>query len=165
MWFCVVTTLGERSWQLRAGRQLDSGARPPGGIATLLSTRTLYAGLLWGLATVALSVLLAGCSAAGSVRSGPCTSSSVIWAAAPGTVAQLEMNRFRPAQAIKYYIWSSFSAPASFCLGNGFFRLPADRPFRPAAAGPPLHQLILLPLADRAGLSPAPLPAPMKVPG
>jgi hypothetical protein len=59
MWFCVVTTLGERSWQLRGWPvnwilELD----PLAGIATLLSTRTLYAGLLWGLATVALTVLL-----------------------------------------------------------------------------------------------------------
>ena len=47
MWFCVVTTLGDQWWQLRGWPvnwiiELD----PLVGLATLLSTRTLYAGLL-----------------------------------------------------------------------------------------------------------------------
>ncbi|TFG42977.1 MAG: 4Fe-4S ferredoxin, partial [Syntrophobacterales bacterium] len=57
IWFCVVSTLGDLLWQLRGWPvnwllELD----PLVGIATLLSTRTLYAGLLWGLATVALTL-------------------------------------------------------------------------------------------------------------
>ena len=58
-WFCVVSTLGDLPWQLRGWPvnwliELD----PLVGIATLLSTRTLYAGLLWGLVTVALTLVL-----------------------------------------------------------------------------------------------------------
>ena len=58
MWFCVTTTLGDRWWQLRGWPvnwiiQLD----PLVGLATLLSTRTLYAGLLWGLVTVVLTII------------------------------------------------------------------------------------------------------------
>ncbi|MGD8899997.1 MAG: 4Fe-4S binding protein, partial [Desulfobacterales bacterium] len=58
-WFCFATTLGERWFQLRGWPvnwiiQLD----PLVGLGTLLTTRTLYAGLLWGLATVVLTILL-----------------------------------------------------------------------------------------------------------
>ena len=59
IWFCLVTTIGDQWWQLRGWPvnwiiQLD----PLVGLATLLSTRTLFAGLLWGLATVVLTIIL-----------------------------------------------------------------------------------------------------------
>jgi polyferredoxin len=59
LWFCLAATLGERWWQLRGWPvnwviQLD----PLVGLGTLLTTRTLYAGLLWGLAAVVLTILL-----------------------------------------------------------------------------------------------------------
>jgi hypothetical protein len=55
IWFCFVTSPGDRWWQLRGWPvnwilELD----PLVGLATLLSTRTVYAGLLWGLATIVL---------------------------------------------------------------------------------------------------------------
>ena len=58
IWFCLVTTIGDQWWQLRGWPvnwiiQLD----PLLGLATLLSTRTLFAGLLWGLATVVLTII------------------------------------------------------------------------------------------------------------
>ena len=59
LWFCIVSTLGEQWWQLRGWPvnwliQLD----PLVGLGTLLATGTLYAGLLWGLLTVILTILL-----------------------------------------------------------------------------------------------------------
>ena len=59
LWFCAVTTLGDAWWQLRGWPvnwflELD----PLVGLTTLLTTGTLYAGLLWGVATIALTVLL-----------------------------------------------------------------------------------------------------------
>ncbi len=59
LWFCVTTTLGDKWWQLRGWPvnwiiQLD----PLVGLGTLLATGTLYAGLLWGLATVLLTIIL-----------------------------------------------------------------------------------------------------------
>ena len=58
-WFCVVTTVGDRWWQLRGWPvnwllQLD----PLVALGTLLTTRTIYAGLIWALATVVLTILL-----------------------------------------------------------------------------------------------------------
>jgi polyferredoxin len=59
LWFCVASTLGPAWWQLRGWPvnwllQLD----PLVGLATLLSTGTLFAGLIWGLATLVLTVVL-----------------------------------------------------------------------------------------------------------
>lgn len=59
IWFCGVTTLGLEWYQLRGWPvnwflQLD----PLTGLTTILTTRTLYAGLLWGLVTVVLTILL-----------------------------------------------------------------------------------------------------------
>ena len=59
IWFCFVTTPGDRWWQLRGWPvnwiiELD----PLVGLATLLSTRSVYAGLLWGLATIVLTIVI-----------------------------------------------------------------------------------------------------------
>ncbi len=59
VWFCIVATLGTRWWQLRGWPvnwflQLD----PLVGLGVLLATHTLYAGLLWGVATICLTLLL-----------------------------------------------------------------------------------------------------------
>ncbi len=59
LWFCIVTTLGQNWWQLRGWPvnwflQLD----PLVGIGVLLATHTLYAGLLWGVATLVLTLFL-----------------------------------------------------------------------------------------------------------
>jgi polyferredoxin len=58
-WFCVVTTLGKKWWQLRGWPvnwllELD----PLVGLGTLLTTHSVYKGLLWGLATIVLTILL-----------------------------------------------------------------------------------------------------------
>jgi len=161
IWFCVVATLGKEVWQLRGWPvnwllELD----PLVGLATLLSTRTIYAGLLWGLATLALTVLL------GRVFCG--------WICPFGAMhqaigylgrrsrklsAQLELNRFRPAQAIKYYVLAFFLAAAVLLprewRSSGSLQIGLLDPL------PLVHRsvnLILLPLADRLGVGPAPLP-------
>jgi polyferredoxin len=59
IWFCVVATLGTKWWQLRGWPvnwllELD----PLVGLGTLLTTHTVYKGLLWGLATVVLTIIV-----------------------------------------------------------------------------------------------------------
>ena len=59
LWFCVVTTLGEKWWQLRGWPvewliEID----PLVSLGNLMTTHTLYKGLLWGLATVVLTIIL-----------------------------------------------------------------------------------------------------------
>jgi len=56
IWLCIVATLGTTWWQLRGWPinwflQLD----PLVGLGVVLATHTLYAGLLWGLATLVLT--------------------------------------------------------------------------------------------------------------
>jgi ferredoxin len=59
VWFCIVATVGTRWWQLRGWPvnwflQLD----PLVGLGVLLATHTLYAGLLWGVVTIGLTLFL-----------------------------------------------------------------------------------------------------------
>ncbi len=59
LWFCVVSSFGQRWWQLRGWPvnwilQLD----PLVASCTILTTRTLYAGLAWALLTMVSTVPL-----------------------------------------------------------------------------------------------------------
>ncbi|MGA6925546.1 MAG: 4Fe-4S binding protein [Desulfosarcina sp.] len=106
VWFCVVSTLGERWWQLRGWPvnwliQLD----PLVGLGTLLTTGTLYAGLLWGLFTVALTILVGRFFCSWFCPFGA-LHQAVGWLANRGrkASAMIEANRYRPAQRIKYII-------------------------------------------------------------
>ena len=59
LWFCIVSSLGEKWWQLRGWPvnwllQLD----PLIALGTMLTTRALYAGLVWATATVFFTILL-----------------------------------------------------------------------------------------------------------
>src|SRR5271169_1992978 len=59
IWFCIVSTFGISFWQLRGWPanwflQLD----PLVALGTILTTGTLYSGLLWAIATVVLTVVL-----------------------------------------------------------------------------------------------------------
>lgn len=59
LWFCLVATVGERLWQLRGWPvnwflELD----PLTGLTSLLASGTLYAGLLWGAAVLALTLVV-----------------------------------------------------------------------------------------------------------
>ncbi|KJS32803.1 MAG: 4Fe-4S ferredoxin [Desulfatitalea sp. BRH_c12] len=115
IWLCVVATLGERWWQLRGWPinwflQLD----PLIGLSVLLSTHTVYAGLIWGVVTVALTFVL------GRFFCG--------WVCPFGSVQQvmgylggrgmtfarrIQRNQPHPAQRVKYYILLFLLATAS----------------------------------------------------
>lgn len=106
LWFCIVTTLGVQWWQLRGWPvnwllQLD----PLVAVGTMLSTYSLYRGLLWALVTVVLTIILGRffCS----------------WVCPFGTIhhfvgylarrgktlsANIALNQYHPGQSIKYYL-------------------------------------------------------------
>jgi polyferredoxin len=126
LWFCVVTTLGDQWWQLRGWPvnwiiQLD----PLVGLATVLSTRTLYAGLLWGLATIVLTIIF-GRFFCGWVCPFGSIHQFIGFAAnrKQPAGARIKLNRYRPAQSIKYWILIFLLAVSALELIVDLVRLP-----------------------------------------
>ncbi|MEJ2430935.1 MAG: 4Fe-4S binding protein [Deltaproteobacteria bacterium] len=130
LWFCIVSTLGVEWWQLRGWPvdwllQLD----PLVAVATMLSTSSLYKGLLWALVTVVLTILLGRffCS----------------WVCPFGTMhhfigylakrgkkvsAKIALNRYHPGQSIKYYLLIFLLTAASGSLLAGLLGTVRERP-------------------------------------
>ncbi len=129
IWFCIVTTLGVDWWRLRGWPvnwllQLD----PLVAVATMLSTNSLYRGLLWALVTVILTILLGRffCS----------------WVCPFGTIhhfigylarrgkrvsAKIALNRYHPGQSIKYYLLIFLLTAASGSLLASLFSTVQER--------------------------------------
>jgi polyferredoxin len=130
MWFCIVTTLGVQWWQVRGWPvnwllQLD----PLVAVGTMLSTYSLYRGLLWALVTVVLTIILGRffCS----------------WVCPFGTIhhfvgylankgkslsAKIALNQYHPAQSIKYYLLVFLLTAAAGNLTAYLFRIVPDKP-------------------------------------
>jgi polyferredoxin len=146
VWLAAVTTVGTAWWQMRNWPvnwllQLD----PLVAVGVVLATGTLYAGLIWAAATVAVTVLL------GRVFCG--------WVCPFGTIHQffgwlgrvgrpvkqrIEANRYRRAQSIKYYVLGAVLAAAIVrpaVLATGLVG-PVPLVYRSVT-------LVVLPLADR----------------
>jgi polyferredoxin len=129
-WFCLATTLGERWWQLRGWPvnwilQLD----PLVGLGTLLTTRTLYAGLVWGLATVILTIVL-GRFFCGWLCPFGSLHQFVGYLARRkrSTRAKLALNRYHSAQSLKYWILVFLLTMAIAELAVDVVRLPRATP-------------------------------------
>ena len=114
-WLCIVATVGEKWWQLRGWPvnwilQLD----PLVALGTLLTTGTLYAGLLWALVTFALTTLL-GRFFCGWL----CPFGSIhqlfgwLGRRGKGVAAKARANAYRRGQSFKYYILTFLLAGAA----------------------------------------------------
>ena len=114
LWFCIVTTIGTEFWQLKGWAvnlflQLD----PFVGISTVLTTHTLYAGLLWGLVTIILTIIF-GRFFCGWV----CPFGSVhhfvgyITNRKKTAAQKIHLNRYRKGAAIKYFLLIFFIVAA-----------------------------------------------------
>jgi len=126
LWFCVVTTLGDQWWQLRGWPvnwmiQLD----PLVGLATLLSTRTVYDGLLWGLLAIVLTIIL-GRFFCGWI----CPFGSIhqfvgfLAKRKRATSEKIKINQYHPGQSIKYWILIFLLTISVLELAIDFIRLP-----------------------------------------
>ena len=129
LWFCVVTTLGKSWWQLRGWPvnwmiQLD----PLVGLGTLLSTRTLYAGLIWGLVTVVLTLVL-GRFFCGWI----CPFGSIhqfmgyLGKREKTTSQKVRINRYHTAHSIKYWILIFLLTAAAIEIAMDLALLPWTR--------------------------------------
>ncbi|MBM4288875.1 MAG: 4Fe-4S binding protein [Deltaproteobacteria bacterium] len=114
LWFCLVTTVGTAWWQLR-GWPVNwlLELAPLTAVATVLATGTLYGNLLWALVVIVFTLLL-GRFFCGFVCPLGALNQFTGWLGQRGqaVLARVEANRYRPAQAIKYYILFFFLALA-----------------------------------------------------
>jgi polyferredoxin/ferredoxin len=135
LWFCMVATLGERWWQLRGWPvnwliQLD----PLVGLGTLLATGTLYAGLLWGLLTMVLTILL-GRFFCGWLCPFGTLHQVVGWLANLGrrASAMIAVNRYRRGQKVKYILLVFLLGAAAGDLISRLLGVPFQTPYLAAA--------------------------------
>ena len=126
LWFCVVTTLGDQWWQLRGWPvnwmiQLD----PLVGLATLLSTRTVYAGLLWGLVTIVFTIILGRFFCGWICPFGSLHQFVGFLAKRKRTAPEkIKLNRYHPGQSIKYWILIFLLTVSALELAIDLMRLP-----------------------------------------
>lgn len=135
VWFCIVSTLGEGWWQLRGWPvgwliQLD----PLVGLGTLLATGTLYAGLLWGLLTIVLTIVL-GRFFCGWLCPFGTLHQAVGWLANSGRRAswKIAANRYRRGQGLKYSLLVFLLGAAAGDLMRRAIGVPIQSPYLAAA--------------------------------
>ncbi len=130
LWFCIVTTFGAewrqlRGWPVNWLLQLD----PLVGLATILTTGTLYAGLLWGLVTLALTVIL-GRFFCGWVCPFGAIHHFVSHLGRRGRSLSetVQENQYSQYQSVKYYLLFFLLAAASGELASRAIRNAFDTP-------------------------------------
>ncbi len=114
IWFCIASTLGQSFWQLRGWPvnwflQLD----PLVALGTILTTGTLYSGLLWAVATVVLTVVLGRFFCGWLCPFGAMHHFIGYLGSRGRSVKQkIAVNRYLGAQRIKYYVLLVLLCPA-----------------------------------------------------
>jgi len=105
-WFCIVSTVGDRIWQLRGWPvDLFLWLDPLAAIGTALTTHTLYRPLLWALATIVLTIIFGRFFCGWLCPFGAIHQFVGYLANRKKTTAQkISLNKYRKAQAIKYFI-------------------------------------------------------------
>jgi len=128
IWFCFVTSPGDQWWQLRGWPvnwiiELD----PLVGLATLLSTRMVYAGLLWGLATIVLTIVI-GRFFCGWLCPFGAIHQFVGFVAnrKKKTAAKIKLNAYHPGQVSKYWILVFLLTISAMELVVDLIRLPGN---------------------------------------
>jgi len=116
VWLCIVSTIGEKLWQLRGWPvnwflQLD----PLVAIGTILTTHTLYWPLLWALATVVLTIVFGRFFCSWVCPFGSVHHFMGFLSNRKKTAAQkVQLNKYRKPQCIKYFILIFFLCMAAF---------------------------------------------------
>jgi polyferredoxin len=116
IWFCIVTTIGQKFWQIRGWPvnwflQLD----PLVAISTVLSTQKLYWPLLWALATIVLTIIFGRFFCSWLCPFGSLHHFTGFLAHRKRSAAQkIKLNKYHSAQSIKYLILVTFLAMAAF---------------------------------------------------
>jgi len=106
LWFCIVSTVGERIWQLRGWPvDLFLWLDPLAAIGTALATHTLYRPLLWAVAVIVLTIVFGRFFCGWLCPFGTLHHFVGYLANRKKTAAQrIRLNKYRKAQCIKYLI-------------------------------------------------------------
>jgi polyferredoxin len=149
VWLCIVSTIGEKFWQLRNWPvNFFMNLDPLAALGTLLTTHTIYRGLLWAVITVIVTTIF-GRFFCGFV----CPLGSLHHFAGflanrkKKTPEKVRLNRYRKAQCIKYFILVFVLFMAAFpslaaTLQTGLFD--------PIPLVTRSFNLVLVPVIDRA---------------
>ncbi|MHC4336094.1 MAG: 4Fe-4S binding protein, partial [Planctomycetota bacterium] len=149
VWFCVVSTVGERIWQVRGWPvnwflQLD----PLAAIGTVLTEHSFYYPLLWALATIILTIIFGR-----FFCSWVCPFGSLhhfvgyLGNRSKTTPQKIELNKYRKAQSIKYFILVALLAGAAFPSISATLQTGLLDPIPLVTRS---FNLVLLPIADRS---------------
>ena len=116
VWFCIVSTVGEkwsqlRGWPVNWFLQLD----PLVAIGTILTTHTFYWPLLWALATVILTIIFGRFFCSWVCPFGALHHFVGFLSSRKKTTSQkIQLNKYRKAQCLKYFILIFFLSMAAF---------------------------------------------------
>ncbi len=116
VWFCIVSTVGEkwsqlRGWPVNWFLQLD----PLVAIGTILTTHTFYWPLLWALATVILTIIFGRFFCSWVCPFGSLHHFVGFLSSRKKTTSQkIQLNKYRKAQCLKYFILIFFLSMAAF---------------------------------------------------
>jgi polyferredoxin/ferredoxin len=128
LWFCVVSSLGEhwhqlRGWPINWFLQLD----PLVALGTLLTTKTLYAGLIWAVLTISRTIAL-GRFFCGWVCPFGALHQFIGWLGRRRRkhAERVALNQYRGAQTIKYYLLGTLLSAAAGGLVADLARFPHD---------------------------------------
>ncbi len=106
VWFCIVSTVGERIWQLRGWPvDLFLWLDPLAAIGTVLTTHSLYRPLLWAVAVIVLTIVFGRFFCGWLCPFGTIHHFVGYLANRKKTAAQrIRLNKYRKAQCIKYVV-------------------------------------------------------------
>jgi polyferredoxin len=148
-WFCIVSTVGDKLWQLRGWPvnwflQLD----PLVAIGTILTTHSLYWPLLWALVVVSLTIIFGR-----FFCSWVCPFGSIhhfvgfLGNRKKKAAQKVQLNKYRKAQCVKYLVLIVFLFMAAFPSVGATLQTGLLDPIPLVTRS---FNLVLLPIADRS---------------
>ncbi|MHC4458551.1 MAG: 4Fe-4S binding protein, partial [Planctomycetota bacterium] len=149
VWFCIVSTIGEKFWQLRGWPvnwllELD----PLAAIGTILTSHTLYRGLLWALVTVILTIIFGRFFCSWVCPFGSLHQFVGFLGNRKKKLAQkMKLNKYRKAQCIKYFLLIALLFMAAFPSAAASLQTGLLDPIPLITRS---FNLVLVPIVDRA---------------
>jgi len=149
VWFCTVSTVGDKFWQLRGWPvnwflQLD----PLVAIGTILTTHSLYWPLLWALVVVCMTIILGR-----FFCSWVCPFGSIhhfvgfLGNRKKKAAQKIQLNKYRKAQCVKYLVLIVFLFMAAFPSVGATLQTGLLDPIPLVTRS---FNLVLLPIADKS---------------